>query len=229
MLARRADRLRHSGGLAGNATLFLGPVALVLLWAGPLPELAQTSFLAHMLLHLGVVVVAGPLIGYAIASRLPDYPTVRDAFSWCLLGSMLELVIVWGWHVPVLHDVAATDGASLVAEQSSFLIAGTAIWTAAFLARDRRTAGAAALALFLTFSHMTMFGLLLTIAPNLLYDPSLCGGLGISKLDDQRLGGILMAVGGGLPYFLGCAWACWVMIRPDGKHEEVLQGWVRDH
>jgi len=52
---------------------------------------------------------------------------------------------------------------------------------------------------------------------------------GISKLDDQRLGGILMAVGGGLPYFLGCAWACWVMIRPDGKHEEVLQGWVRDH
>jgi putative membrane protein len=118
------------------------------------------------------------------------------------------MVAIWSWHVPLLHDAATRHKSLFVLEQASFLIAGLAVWTAAFTARSRETAPAAAFALFLTFTHMTMFGLILTLAPILLYDPDLCrGAFGLDRLQDQHLGGVLMAVGGGLPYLIGTGWA----------------------
>jgi putative membrane protein len=60
---------------------------------------------------------------------------------------------------------------------------------------------------------MTMFGMMLTLAPILLYDPDLCrGAFGLDRLQDQHLGGVLMAVGGGLPYLIGTGWALWSML-----------------
>jgi putative membrane protein len=130
--------------------------------------------------------------------------------------------------VPLLHDAQGRSTGLFVLEQASFLLAGLGLWTAAFAARTRETAGAAALALFLTFVHMTMFGLVLTLAPRLLYDPDICrGGFGLDRLDDQHLGGILMAVGGGLPYLAGTARACWVLMgegRGGGRADHTGRG-----
>ena len=210
--AIRWDRLCLATGLA-----VLGG-----LWLGPLVTMSRTGFSPHMLLHLGLIVIAAPLVAVPLAGRLPPPAGFRSALSWCLLASMFELVAVWGWHIPLLHDAAGRSDGLFVLEQASFLAGGLAIWTAAFAARFHRTAGAAAIALFLTFSHMSMFGLVLTLAPRLLYDPNICrGAFGLDRLDDQHLGGILMAVGGGLPYLLGTGWACWRLLagreRPLGQ------------
>jgi putative membrane protein len=52
--------------------------------------------------------------------------------------------------------------------------------------------------------HMAMLGLLLSLAPALVYAPEFClGAWGLSPLDDQRFGGGMMAVLGGLPYLAG--------------------------
>jgi putative membrane protein len=197
-------------------SILAGIVVLAGLWLGPLVAMSRTAFSPHMLLHLGVVVVASPLIAWGIAQYLRPPSTLRDALSWCLLGATFELVVVWGWHIPLLHDAQGRNFALFILEQVSFLAAGLAVWTAAFAARSPQTAAAALLALFFTFSHMTMFGLLLTLAPRLIYDPDICrGAFGLGRLADQQFGGTLMAVGGGLPYLAGTAWAAWRLV---GRH-----------
>jgi putative membrane protein len=73
-----------------------------------------------------------------------------------------------------------------------------------FAGGSRAAFGIGMFAMLLTFMHMAMLGVLLALAPNLLYAPELClGAFGLDRLDDQRLGGALMAVGGGLPYLIG--------------------------
>ena len=144
----------------GNASSLAGTLVLAALWLGPLPSLSQTAFSPHMMLHLGVVVIAAPLIAFGLAIHIPPITNFGTALSWCLLALLFEMMAVWGWHVPLLHDAAARNTSLFVLEQASFLVAGLAVWTAAFTARSRETAPAAAIALFLTFTHMTMFGLI---------------------------------------------------------------------
>jgi putative membrane protein len=194
----------RDGARRGNASFLAGLLVLAALWLGPLPSLSQTAFSPHMMLHLGIVVVAAPLIAFGLSVHMPPMTDFGTALRLCLLALLFEMVAVWGWHVPLLHDAAARNSSLFVLEQTSFLAAGIAVWTAALTARSRETAPAAAIALFLTFTHMTMFGLILTLAPILLYDPDLCrGAFGLDQLQDQHLGGVLMAVGGGLPYLIG--------------------------
>jgi putative membrane protein len=201
-------------GRAATASLVAGLSVLAILWLGPLVPMSRTAFSPHMLLHLGVVVVVSPLISYALARRLPSPNGFRAALSWCLLAAAFEMVAVWGWHIPRLHDAAGHNAELFILEQASFLIAGLAVWTAAFAGRSRSTAGAAAIALFFTFTHMTMFGLVLTLAPRLVYDPSLClGAFGLDRLNDQHFGGALMAIGGGLPYLAATGWTIFVLLR----------------
>ncbi|HVX80997.1 MAG TPA: cytochrome c oxidase assembly protein [Devosiaceae bacterium] len=211
--------------LGPNLALGAGVLVLAVLWLGPLVPMSRTAFSPHMLLHLGIVVVAAPLLGLGLAARLPPLADFRTALSWCLLASAVELVAVWGWHIPLLHDAAGRDGRLFVLEQASFLVGGLAMWTAVGAARRSPAAAAAAIALFLTFTHMTVFGLVLTLAPRLIYDPDLCrGAFGLDRLADQQFGGVLMAVGGGLPYLIGTAWACWVFL--EGRPRPA-PGWSR--
>lgn len=65
-----------------------------------------------------------------------------------------------------------------------------------------------------------MLGVLLALAPKLIYAPELCiGGFGLDRLDDQRLSGALMAVGGGLPYLIGGTALAYLFIA--GNHWSV--------
>jgi putative membrane protein len=195
-------------------SLATGLAVLTALWLGPLVPMSRTAFSPHMMLHLGVIVVASPLIAGGLAHYVLGPKSFTDALSWCLLAALFEMVAVWGWHIPRFHDAAGRSTFLFVIEQASFLLAGVGLWTAALAAHSRRNAGAAAIALFLTFTHMTMFGLVLTLAPRLIYDPDLCrGAFGLDRLDDQHFGGILMAVGGGLPYLVGTGWALYRVLR----------------
>lgn len=203
-------------------TIFLGLAVLAGLWFGPLVPMSRTAFSPHMLLHLGVVVVASPLIGYGIAQYLRPPKSLGEAFSWCFLAAAFETTAVWGWHIPLLHDAQGRNFGLFILEQASFLAAGLGLWTAAFTARTPQTAAAAFLALFFTFSHMSMFGLILTLVPRLIYDPDICrGAFGLDRLADQHFGGMLMAIGGGLPFLFGAAWAAWRLLR--GPDREVTR------
>ena len=51
----------------GDLLIVTGLLCLAGLWLGPLPGLAAQSFSAHMLLHLGVMSLAAPLLALGLA------------------------------------------------------------------------------------------------------------------------------------------------------------------
>lgn len=181
-----------------------GIVLLGILWAGPLPEMSRRAFSPHMILHLGVAVLAAPLIAVGLARMDAVARHVPGTFAFAVLASALEMLVVWGWHAPAPHEAAARNETWFVAQQASFLFAGLAVWLVAFSGRTRARSAAGAFAMLLTFIHMAMLGVLLALAPEILYAPDVClGAFGLDRLDDQRLGGTLMAVAGGTPFLVG--------------------------
>lgn len=185
--------------------LGLSAALLIGLWAGPLPELARVSFSAHMALHLAIVVIVAPLLTMAL--RLAATRRVQFGAGAAIAVSAVELLVVWGWHAPLLHAAAALRPSAFVLQQASFLAAGVLVWLPGLLGSGRRAGAAGAIAMTASFTHMTMLGVLLASAPGLVYDPGLCGGaFGLDALMDQRLGGAMMAAFGGLAYLAGAVW-----------------------
>lgn len=171
--------------------LALGICSLALAWLGLVP--VGHGFAVHMAAHMTVVAVAAPLLALAVA------PVAVGWARWLpgpLPASLIELVAVWGWHAPALHAAARRAMPVLWAEQASFLLAGLLLWLSV-LARGQSAAGI--VALLLTSMHMTLLGVLLTLAPRPLYT----GDGSAAALFDQQLGGILMLAVGGIVYLIG--------------------------
>ena len=186
----------------------LGAAALAAAWLGPLPHWAHRAFFAHMTMHMLVVAVAAPLIALAVAGSRWD--VVRKWPNWFppVPASVLDLIIVWAWHAPVLHHVARGSFGGLVAEQGMFLLAGLVVWLSAFggaTPRGRRRSAAGIIALLLTSMHMTLLGALLALAPRSLYAHHQGFG-GMTGLQDQHLGGAIMLLVGGIAYLTGGVW-----------------------
>lgn len=185
--------------------LALGVSALAALWLGPLPGMARHAFAAHMTMHMGVVAVAAPLLALGIAGgRLDPVPRAPALFT-PIAASVVELVVVWGWHAPALHRLARHAPAGLVLEQAMFLLAGAIVWLSAFGgdARERASrAGAGIVALLLTSMHMTLLGALLALPARPLYAHATGLG-GLTPVQDQQLGGAIMLAVGGLVYLVG--------------------------
>ena len=193
--------------------LAAGLVVLLMLWLGPLPAMSRTAFSAHMMLHLGIVSVASPMVALGLVHSGAGNRFFDASFISPGLAIALDLVVVWGWHSPPLHEAAARTPLLFVLQQASFLVAGVTVWSVSFRAGGAR-AGVGILVMFVTFMHMAMLGILLTLAPELLYAPDLCiGAFGFRGLEDQRLGGLLMASLGGLPYLLGGMVLTYRMLR----------------
>lgn len=183
--------------------LLLGLLILAAAWFGPLPGLAPQAFAAHMSMHLGVVAAAAPLFALGLGGSRWDPARALPWLFAPIPASILELVVVWGWHAPQLHHAAGSDPRMLALEQGMFLAVGLLLWLSAFGgadARGRRAAGIGGL--LLTSMHMTLLGALLALSPRVLY-PHTDGALGLTALEDQHLGGVLMLLAGGSAYLAG--------------------------
>ncbi len=180
---------------AGAAFLLLG-------WA-----FAGSGFgmIGHMAGHMIAVAVAAPLLAFAIAGTPADPATRFPRIVTPLAMSVVELVVVWSWHVPALRLAAEAYPFVLIAEQASFLVAGLLLWSAALGAagdaRWARRAGGVA-AMLLTSMHMTLLGALIGLAPRPLY-AGLHAAHGMEPLADQQVGGVVMLMIGAAAYFFG--------------------------
>ena len=190
-----------------RAALFaLGVMTLALAWLGPLPGLAPRQFSAHMTMHMAVVAVAAPLVALGLAGgRFVPAGRWPSIFS-PIPASVVELIVVWAWHAPVLHHSARGSLAGLVAEQGMFLLSGLLMWGSAFggpTRHDASRAGAGIVGLLLTSMHMTLLGALLALSPRALYVHQLTAAGGRTPLEDQHLGGAIMLLVGGASYLAG--------------------------
>ena len=184
--------------------LVAGVLILIAAWFGPLPQLAETSFFAHMTMHMTVVAIAPPLLALGLRQTRLDPVIFAPALFPPIVASMLELIVVWAWHAPVLHYFARHSPAGLVLEQSTFLFCGLLLWLSAFGgngSEQNSRRGAGVIALLLTSMHMTLLGALLALAPRPLYHHMTDAGG--AALADQHLGGAVMLIVGGVSYLAG--------------------------
>ncbi|MET0363048.1 MAG: cytochrome c oxidase assembly protein [Sphingobium sp.] len=150
----------------------------------------------HMAGHMIAVALAAPLLAFGLSGSAVD-PAARWPRPVTPLAMMLvELVVVWVWHLPALR-AAAQALMVLALEQLSFLGAGFLLW-AAVIHRPQRMAGVGAL--LLTSMHMTLLGVLIGLAPRPLYSDHVHG---LDPLMDQQLGGVVMLLSGAASYFIG--------------------------
>jgi putative membrane protein len=206
----QAQAWRFAGGWA---TLF---VALVT----PLDALGDESFAAHMLQHELLMVVAAPLL---VTAR------PLEAWTWALppawrhaLGNALHAegwrrawgfaaepvgawtlhaAALWLWHVPRLFEAALANEALHVTQHTCFLGSALLFWWSVLARRTRQAEGVAVASLFTTMMHTGVLGALLTFAPTVWYGHYAgAASLGLSALEDQQLGGLLMWVPAGLVY-----------------------------
>ena len=220
----------------------------------PLHELGHASFAAHMIQHEILMVIAAPLLvlgrpQVAFAWTLPGRWTRRIALAtpapvrrgWSRLLAPMSAWIVhalalWAWHVPSLFQATLHNDLVHAAQHTTFLGAALLFWWA-LISRHRRpgAAGAGVLYLFTTALHTGLLGALLTFAPHPWY-PAYLGTVnpfGLTALDDQQLGGLIMwipaslvFVAAGLALFV--AWLREAERRQLRREHATAPAWVTD-
>ena len=179
----------------GPATAFWGGWAVaVAVFVSPFCALTSALFSARVVHHLLLGIVLAPLIVLAIPRM-----TVRGTGA---IWVAVHAFIFWFWHAPQAYSAALSNSAVYWAMQLSIL--GTAVLFWAWL-RQSSIASAMA-ALLVTTVAMGLLGALLTFAGQPLYEPHFQATLpwGLTALEDQQLGGLIMwAPGGG--FYLAAA------------------------
>jgi putative membrane protein len=204
VLAARRDPpslLRSALFFAGLLLAFFAvasPVATVAIHYLVSAHLLQNVVLAEWTPAL-VVLGLGPFVSSWVARHRATRTLTRP-----LVALPLWLLTYALWHVPFAYEAALEDRLVLDLEHASYLVAGFLLWWPVFQDEPwHLPAGGKAAYLFAAFVLASPLGLILALLPSPLYDtyveaPRLWG---IAPLEDQQIGGTLMAVSEAIVFF----------------------------
>lgn len=198
------------------ASFVAGLVLMFTALQGPMHELSDYFlFSAHMVQHLVLILIMPPFLLYGT----PDWalrPLVRKkwpgriarALTLPLVAFALNNVIFLAWHFPGPYDLMMRDHAVHVTMHLMIMVTGTIMWWPVMspLPELPRIAPVLQMVyLFLVGIPMMISAALITFSQTELYSwyveaPRIIPGL--SALEDQRLGGVIMWVPGGLTLWL---------------------------
>lgn len=208
-------RWRHASFYAGWFTLALALVS-------PIHELGEQLFSAHMLQHEILILVSAPLISaahpgatmlwafaphhrshvgrwiHAVERSTPVVLFMRPLAAW-----LLEALALWVWHIPALYQATLTSDWIHAAQHLSFFVTAVLFWSALYgVGRSAMSYGAATFYVFGTAAHCSALGALLTFSTVLWYPAYrvTTQAWGLSPLQDQQLGGVLMWVPSGVVF-----------------------------
>ncbi|MFN4129093.1 MAG: cytochrome c oxidase assembly protein [Paracoccaceae bacterium] len=175
---------RRKSGAAAVAVLAIAFVS-------PLCALSAALFSARVVHHVLLIAVAAPLL--AMALRPAMRPLALPAF-------LLSTVALWGWHLPVAYDAAMSNITLYWAMQVSLFVPAVMFWRAVL--SPNQSGGSSIMLLWAGFMQMAFLGALLTLAPGALYAIHIFTPVdwGLSPLEDQQLGGLIMWIPAALPY-----------------------------
>jgi cytochrome c oxidase assembly factor CtaG len=229
-------RIRQALSRWNIASFAAGMLILALTLMSPIHELGSRLFSAHMAQHEFLMLIAAPLLvlgrpGIVMLWALPQRARVAlghfaklaaVAKSWTCISSPLAAWLIhgstlWVWHVPVLYQATLQSELVHATQHATFL--GTALlfwWTLIHGSAGRMSYGAAVAYVFTTAVHTSVLGALLTCSTRLWY-PIYQGRTalwGLSALEDQQLGGLIMWVPAGVVYIALGLW--------------LFAGWLRE-
>ncbi len=203
--------------------------SMVLLWFtldGPLHHLSdELLFSAHMVQHLVLQLVWAPLL----LLSLPDWlirPLVRTRRARRLARRVSHPVTAfflfqggtWLWHWPPLYNLALEAHEWHIVEHLVFMVVACIFWwpLVGNLREVRRPSwGVQVVYVFLNMLAMKALGMAISLQDGVLYTwyenvPRLWG---LSALDDQQIGGLIMWLPGGLLLWAGVGWVFWQWAR----------------
>lgn len=251
-LWRRAGLRR--GIRAWQAAAFaLGWLTLALALISPLDSLGSALFSAHMIQHEVLMLVAAPLLvlsrpvhaflwalPLSWRRRLGEWSRSRWAQgSWGMLTAPLSAwtihaAALWIWHAPSLFQAALRSELAHALQHSSFLFSALLFWWALIHARGIMGLGAAVFYLLTTSIHSGVLGALLTFSSSLWYPAysNTTAIWGLTAIEDQQLGGLIMWVPAGLVYLIAglaffAAWLRQSELRAL-KHESSVSDFGRE-
>jgi putative membrane protein len=200
---------------AGWLSLF---VALV----SPAHELGEALFSAHMAQHEILMLVAAPLLvlgrpiipflwglpkswrpvvgGWARAS---GFRKIWHGLTAPFVAWLLQALAICVWHIPAFFQATLRSDAIHTFQHICFL--GSALlfcWALTYGRKGRIGYGAAAFYVFTTAAYCGVLGALITFAPTVWYPAyrATTAVWGLTPLQDQQLGGLIMWVPGGILY-----------------------------
>lgn len=227
-------RLWRSAGRGGGirtweASCFAaGWLMLIVALVSPLDPFGEALFSAHMVQHELLMLVAAPLmvLGRPLAVFVWAFPprwrgTIGGAAKWMpwdvfwrfithpLAAWWIHALVLWIWHVPPFFQASILDSTVHSWQHFSFLFAALLFWWSLFHGRARHGGpGVAILYLLTTAMHTGVLGALLTFSERVWYPvyAPLTPAWGLTPLEDQQLGGLIMWVPGGLAYLVAALW-----------------------
>src|SRR2546427_8272211 len=192
------------------ASFFGALVVLFVALNGPLHDLSDTYlFSAHMAQHLLLTLVFPPLLLYGTPAHVirpllrPVVMAIARVVTRPLAAASIFTAPIVIWHVPALYEAALRHHNLHIAQHLVFLTTAVIMWWPVLspvpeLPRAQHLVQM--LYLFLLGIPMSVTGALITLSDSVLYPfyatAPRVGGL--SPLDDQQIGGLLMWVLGGL-------------------------------
>jgi len=232
----RSVRLRH------GVFFLLGWLALAAALLSPVDTMGSASFAMHMIQHELLMIVAAPLLVMSypfgtwmwawsrharhVLGRASNHPVVERcwrALTRPLHAWVLHFAALWLWHAPPLFNAALRNNGVHALQHASFLFSALLFWWGVLGELDRdKERGAAILYLFTTMMHTGALGALFAMSTTVWYAPYLqqFNPLGLSALEDQQLGGLIMWIPGGLAYVIAGLMLCAQWLRPPSTLSE---------
>ena len=200
-----------------------GFAVLAFAMISPLHAAGGALFTAHMIQHELLMAVAAPMLvlgrpGVPLLWGIPNPARSRfneaiasrglrvtwGALSSPVIAFVLHGAAIWIWHAPSLYDASVKSPLIHSLQHLSFTGTALLFWWSVLDSRHRAGSGAVAiLFLFLTAIHTTLLGALLAFSETPIYSAypsSHTIAWGLSALDDQQLGGLIMWIPGGVTY-----------------------------
>lgn len=211
-------RIRHNLGkappLSQPISFTAGVLIILLSLNGPLHELADNYlFSAHMVQHLMLALVVAPLMimGTPGAMLRPvlRVPGMTPLARWLTAPThcfAIFNVVVAGWHLPPLYNYALAHHPVHIAQHLMFLVASVIMWwpvLSPLPELPRLSYPGQMLYLFLLTIPMAIISVYISYADTILYPlySSAPRIWGITPMNDQLIGGLIMWIPGGLYFF----------------------------
>jgi putative membrane protein len=187
---RRSSARREKGFLVG------GWLVLVLALVSPLCNLSVALFSAKASQHLILAYVAAPLLVLGGTGELFRFwKPLRNAW----LNAGVFAAVFWFWHVGYPYDLTLKNNAVYWSMQISVICAALSLWQT--LLRDEASTTLAFVTVSVaTGGQMTLLGALLTLSSTPWFQAHefTTWPWGLTPLQDQQLGGVLMWIVGGI-------------------------------
>ena len=217
-------RLRRRRGLGPPAapwqiaSFTLGLLLLLVSLNGPIHDLSDYYlFSVHMVQHLLLTLVLPPLLiagtpGWLLQPLLkpPLVRRVARVLTHPVVAGAIYSLTIAVWHLAPFYDLMMRNHEVHIMTHLTFIVAATLMWWPVMSPvpeLPRLPYGLGMLYLFLIGIPMQLVAALITVADGVLYPwyEAAPRTAGLSPLDDQRLGGLLMWVPGNLWMFLAIA------------------------